>query len=241
MAKIIINADDFGISDKFDQAILSLIEKDFLLSTSVVVEDGIKPNKVAKLKYLAKNKKASIGLHFKYDNFSKNRDSNINDYKLIAKNLREQFNHFIELFQTKPTHLDKHNWEQTYIERKVMCDFAIYKSIPIRLHQRSDFFQVYTKKYQDKIKFTDRQYNLSSKKYGLTAIKKDINDLKKNSYICEVIAHPGFYDHRFDGTKYGTTLNENREEDYQKVIQLNTFLKKNGMETSSFLDFEKSS
>jgi predicted glycoside hydrolase/deacetylase ChbG (UPF0249 family) len=235
MAKIIINADDFGISNQFDEAILDLIKKNYLRSTSVIISDEVNLDHAKKLKQLAQSKKISIGLHFVHEKHPNEKKITTDNHKLIQQKLEEQYKNFINLFQTNPSHLDKHNWDQNGVERRLMCELAIEKNIPLRLHRQNGFF--YETKYQYQIKLADRQYNLSSNKYGLRAIKKDINELKNNDDVCEAICHPGFYDHRYDGTKFGTNLNKNREQEYKKVIRLNNFLRKNGISISSFLDF----
>ncbi len=68
MKNLIINADDFGYSKVFNQKILELIEKDFVTSTSVMVEciDGEQRRQVEKLIELSNTHNVSVGLHIDF-------------------------------------------------------------------------------------------------------------------------------------------------------------------------------
>jgi len=107
--KIIINADDFGISNKVNEAILDLIKKDCLFSVSVLMREKINKKEINEL--IKVKEKISIGLHFEY-NQKKPED---NTYQKIKEALDKQYERFIATFWEKPEHIDKHNREQSEI------------------------------------------------------------------------------------------------------------------------------
>ena len=65
---LIINADDFGMSEIFNEVILDLIKKDLICSTTVMI-DRVTDNQKEQfneLITLSNNKNLSIGLHLEF-------------------------------------------------------------------------------------------------------------------------------------------------------------------------------
>ena len=69
MKKIIINADDFGMSRVFNEIILDLLAKEFIKSTSVLVTRGLNDqlDQIERLKEIMEQKDISVGLHLESD------------------------------------------------------------------------------------------------------------------------------------------------------------------------------
>ncbi|HRX63502.1 MAG TPA: ChbG/HpnK family deacetylase [Candidatus Absconditabacterales bacterium] len=229
MIKVIINADDFGISDKFDEAILELLENKQITSTTVLVRGCKNKQNINRLMELKKKNNVSIGLHFKING--------IDDYNAIMNELNKQYNSFKNIFGIEPSHIDKHNRENNKNEVRVMCDFAIEHNLPIRLYTRGKYFKTYEDEYKNKIIMTDKLYNITSNNYGIKVIKEKIQN-DHNDEIWEVICHPGFFDNKYEPAKWGTELNKRREKDYEDVIELSKYLKEKNIKTISFLDLK---
>src|SRR3989344_6671871 len=99
MIKLIINADDFGYSPVFNEKILDLLDKDFIKSTTVLINRVSKDQdlQIKRLVSLCKTKKISVGLHTEFD------------LKLpLRQQIREQYDKFISIFGLQPSHLDIH-------------------------------------------------------------------------------------------------------------------------------------
>jgi len=229
MIKVIITADDFGISDRFDSAIIDLMKKWSLSSVSVMVKTLSKQ----KIKELIQFRNTiSIGLHFEY---IINSESD-NNYGRIHKEIEKQNSKFIEIFWFSPAYINKHNREQSEIEIKVLCDFAINKDIPVRLHTRWEFFETYNKLYKWKLKITDEIYNLRSKIYWIEKFWKDIKVSKRWQNIFEIISHPWFFDKDYKSDIYGSKLNIERESDYKNTIKIADMLRKEWIQMISFIE-----
>ena len=68
MTKLIINADDFGMSAVFDEKILELLEREYMKSTSVLVNRLSKnEHRVRALYGLSRTHKVGVGLHVDLD------------------------------------------------------------------------------------------------------------------------------------------------------------------------------
>ncbi|MDA3814885.1 MAG: ChbG/HpnK family deacetylase [Patescibacteria group bacterium] len=61
MNKLIVNADDYGISSKFNSGIIELIEKEVVTSTTVMVKRNFV--EAGKLMSVIKKYNISVGLH----------------------------------------------------------------------------------------------------------------------------------------------------------------------------------
>jgi len=227
MVYFIINADDYWISDRFDEAIIDLIEKEYLYSISIIVRNISQKSINRILPYFPK---ISPGLHFEY----KQKEPEDDEYANIRKELEIQYQKFFDIFGIYPTHLDKHNREKSENEIKVICDFAIENKIPIRLYTRGKKFEIFEKNYKDKIRLTDFLYNIWAKNYWLKRIKSDIKDKTNSNQIYEVICHPGFFDPEYDSELNETQMNKKRAEDYKKIVQLWALLKKEKLKIVSF-------
>ena len=125
MIKLIINADDFGYSKVFNEKILDLLEKDFIKSTTVLVNwiTDEQKEQIQRLKKLNTQKNISIGLHVE----SKSRAESILDQKEIAR----QYELFKKIFGFGPSHVDVHKFIESSDEA---TKFADEHNLPIRNH-----------------------------------------------------------------------------------------------------------
>lgn len=213
MKKVIINADDFGMSRIFNDVILELLEKDLIKSTSVLVNREIEKqvDQLEELRELFRKKDISVGLHFESDPKEQ-------DFNKLAENIEKQNEAFINYFRFNPTHIDKHKQVYSEEEAKVMVDFAIHNKIFIR-NSSSGHIQ----KYKDDIKTIN---------HTIFLLETDINNVKdellnkiKEDEVVEIITHPGKFD-----PECKSSLNQDREKDYQKIINIVPFLKENNIE-----------
>ncbi len=93
--KLIINADDYGLSDKFNKGIIELADKKIISSTSVLIDEQyINPEGIMR-------HSASIGLHLNISDSLKKSG--------IEREIKRQIKKFEILFGKPPSHLDGHN------------------------------------------------------------------------------------------------------------------------------------
>ncbi len=184
MKKVIINADDFGMSNIFNEVILELLEEDFIKSTSVLVlrNRGVDSQSVQfeKLKILFRQKDISVGLHFELNEEEK-------DYKKISENIEYQKDVFVKCLGFSPTHIDKHKKVYSQEEAEAMISFAVKNNIYIR-----SCFDDFKDTLQDKIMTSMHVVTLIEEEIeGLESVLA--NKLSDNEAL-EIVAHPGKFD-----------------------------------------------
>lgn len=136
---IIINADDFGISESVNQAIVDLYKKEVLSSTTLLVDT---PYAKAAAD-LAKRDKIPVGLHFNLTlhnefftgrgDFERKLLKGKVKLSYVRAELERQYQKMLD-FGLTPTHLDSHqhihSWPQIF---PILALFARKKKIPLRL------------------------------------------------------------------------------------------------------------
>jgi len=168
MAKLIVNADDFGYSTLFNKRILELMTRGYVTSTTVMVNwiDEHQKDQVNTLISLAK--KVSIGLHLEFLD---------NNYQA---QIQPQWDKFVKLFKRKPSHIDIHKThKEAYL---IVSDFCKKRDIPCRNH---GVLSPGTKSTREKY------YN--GTKSDVETIKNWLRTLKKDEFY-EILFHPGYYD-----------------------------------------------
>lgn len=180
--KIIINADDYGLSKKFNSGILELIEKGIVTSTTVMVNKPfIKP------KDLLKQKNISIGLHL----------------ELILdtpeKAIRDQLEKFRKMFGVPPSHLDGHRYYHLLPGNflKVLKIAKKFK-LPVRSASSADRKVMKDLGIKTPNRFVSWHPDRKDK------LLKDLGETKDE--ITELLCHPGYFD-----TKSKTSYNRQRE------------------------------
>ena len=130
MIKLIINADDFGSSAIFNEKIIDLLERDYVKSTTVLVDrvTEIQQGQISRLINLYQDKRISIGLHLDFDNS-----------KPALNQIKSQYKKFVSIFGFEPTHLDVHKprSEETL---KIVIKFAENKNFlePNKFNARNE-------------------------------------------------------------------------------------------------------
>ena len=197
MIKLIINADDFGMSKIFNEKILELLKKKFIKSTSVMINrlTDDQDKQIKKLIKLYDRKKISIGLHLEFDL-----------ERPLRTQIQEQYQKFTSIFGFKPTHLDIHKFP-TIDMVKSLNNFAEKYNLAVR-----------NMNLKSKTKQTSHIAFLP-KKLDIDEIKSFIQNMK-DGYSYELITHPGEYD-----PNCTSTLNEKRKIEYENIIAIQDFLK----------------
>ena len=214
MTKLIINADDFGYSKVFNEKILDLLEKEFIKSTTVLVNwiTDEQKDQIHRLKKLNTQKNISAGLHVE----SKSKTESILDQKEIAR----QYELFKKLFGFEPSHLDVHKFIESSGEA---TKFANEHNLPIRNHGQKNI----------KTKNTPQPFLYFKEKYcefNWPEMNKFLTQMQVGGTY-ELCVHPGEYD-----PNSTTTINESREKDYQGVIELQPVLKEKNIINISYND-----
>lgn len=207
MKKLIINADDFGMSKLFNKKILELFEEGSLTSTSVMIH-SITPNQyeqVEKLKSLKKSRDISVGLHVDFKNES------------FKEQIQEQHKLFIDIFGFEPTHIDLH--KGTYLQNgyPIIIEYCSKKNIPCKNYGINKGKAIMTK----------------AEVFAVTGlIWDDIEDWLKRIednqvYLLEF--HPGYYD-----TNCPTKYNKVREVDAKLIEKLAGYSEKYNFKLVSY-------
>lgn len=196
--RIIINADDYGLSKNFNKGVLYCAKKRLITSTTVMVNRShVDRGPIIKMKEL------SIGLHLEF-----NGGLSINN---IKRTVREQYNKFLKIFNKKPSHLDGH--------KGCLINYKILKEA-IRLAQkegfaiRSDQLEQNKQIKRAKVKTTDSGLMWITHRKP-SEIMNDLYKLQGGTY--ELICHPGYYDPQSD-----SSLNKERENDI-KFLECSEF------------------
>jgi len=214
MKKLIINADDFGSSRVFNDKILELLEKGFIKSTTVMV-GRLNEAMHAQIKKLNSIKGISIGLHFE-----------LNLSKPLTKQMTLQYNKFMGVFGFPPSHIDMHI---PFADREKAKDPAIIQTlngfaerhvIPVRNHGVPANVKQTTHPA-----FHNETFTLV-----IEEIEAFLATIKEGE-SAELITHPGDYD-----PESKSSLNKERKDDFDKIIQLQPILHKLGITNISYLE-----
>ena len=120
--KIIFNADDLGMGKDIDRGILLAATENLIQSVSVSVINGLSKEVVSRYREHPGFEKLSVGLHlnlteglpltetFKGCNsaFKLLAAEDSLDEKILYEEMKSQFEHFINLFNEVPCHIDCH-------------------------------------------------------------------------------------------------------------------------------------
>ena len=100
MVPLTINADDFGMSNVFNDFIIELLVNERMISTTVMVKRISKAQKlrIQHLRFIKETLDISEGLQVEFTN----------DQHL--EQIQDQYRKFIDLFESAPSHMDVHKW-----------------------------------------------------------------------------------------------------------------------------------
>lgn len=212
MKYLIINADDFGISEVFNEQILNLIQNNHIKSTTVMVNriDIIKQNhQLIHLSNLKHNFGISVWLHLEFLNES------------FEHQIQRQYDIFVDLFWFEPSHIDLHKLAYIEDSYKYIEEFCITNKLPMRN------LWIYS---EDVIMTTNRAFSGTGK--SIEEISARIENLVYND-VQEILFHPWAYD-----PDCKSTLNKDRELDTNNALLLGDILVKNNINVINYYDFK---
>lgn len=168
MKSLIINADDFGYSTVFNDAILALAKKGFISSTTVMVNwvTGEQASQVKQLVELTESHNLSVGLHFEFTDGE----------------LERQFEKFVSIFGFKPSHIDLHKSMHLEAAYPTIVEFCRKHQLPCRNEGVPTDGVVKT-----------HNAVLSGTAMSLDELKTTIRNFKDGESY-EILLHPGMYD-----------------------------------------------
>ncbi|OGL60962.1 hypothetical protein A2752_00505 [Candidatus Uhrbacteria bacterium RIFCSPHIGHO2_01_FULL_46_23] len=206
---LIINADDFGMSQIFNEVILDLIRNDLICSTTVMI-DRVTDNQKEQfdeLIALSKSKNLSVGLHLEFIG---------SDY---PSQIKSQYQKFKDVLGFNPSHIDIHKAHSLMNSFSDVAEFCRKNNLPLRnsgvLHEG--------------IKTTSAEAFFGSIA-DFEKIKEWIKTFENGKYY-EILFHPGKFD-----SSCKSSLNKDRERDVEHIKNLNTILDENNIKVVSYLD-----
>jgi predicted glycoside hydrolase/deacetylase ChbG (UPF0249 family) len=138
MKYLIVNGDDFGETPGVTAGILEAHASGILTSTSMLVTT---PFAEAAAKAAAEFAGLSVGLHLCLTDHTERLVIDPGDRQACRSELRKQFDHFLELVQASPTHLDSHhNVHRDPRLEPLFLDLAEEHSLPMREHSPVRYF-----------------------------------------------------------------------------------------------------
>lgn len=206
MKYLIINADDFGMSEVFNEVILDLLAKKQILSTTVMVNRVTKKQdaQFAVLRsYTGSN--VSVGLHVEFTS---------DDYKT---QINSQFTLFKKLLDISPSHIDVHKVHSMMDCLPTVTEFCKKHDLPMRNSGR----------VSEGVISPDAEAFFGSIA-DFSKIESWIKTFEDNNYY-EILFHPG----RFD-PDCKSSLNKDRARDVIHIEKLNLLLKENDIALASY-------
>lgn len=209
---LIINADDFGMSQIFNDVILDLIRKDLIRSTTVMINRVTDNQKeqFGELIALSKNKNLSIGLHLEFKE---------NDY---PSQIKSQYQKFKEILGFNPSHIDIHKEHSLMDSFSDVAKFCRKNNLPLRNMRNSGALH-------EGIKTTSSEAFFGSIA-DFAKIEEWIKTFEDEKYY-ELLFHPGKFD-----PSCKSSLNKDRERDVEHIKNLNNILEENNIKVVSYLD-----
>jgi predicted glycoside hydrolase/deacetylase ChbG (UPF0249 family)/pimeloyl-ACP methyl ester carboxylesterase len=197
--KIIITADDYGMSESFDKGIIELASLKYLSSIGVMVNRIKSSNSITILKEVSLKNNISIGLHLEFMT---------KDFK---KEIDSQLNRFNGFFSNLPSYVDVHKGIKFKDSFPIIIDYALKYKIPFRNHGIED-------KCKD-LRQTSVPFYFGTGKKAIEII----NWIEGTPFssIIELVFHPGYQDKNSK-----SSLNIEREADMNTIKLLQKKLKK---------------
>jgi predicted glycoside hydrolase/deacetylase ChbG (UPF0249 family) len=135
---LIVNADDFGLSEGVNAGIIEAHEHGIVSSASLMVR---RPGVAQAAEYARRSKSLCVGIHIDLGEWSYRNDEWVPLYEVVsahslaavAEEVRWQIGEFCELLGKPPTHVDSH--QHVHTEQAVQAIFeevAVELSVPLR-------------------------------------------------------------------------------------------------------------
>ncbi len=246
--KLIINADDFGISLGTNYGIVEAYKNGCVSSTTMMMNQS---GTEEAMKLLKENRGLGVGIHFvlsKGEPLVKGHKSIVNedgifikDYKKlmvadedeIEREFRAQFERFLS-FGEKPTHIDSHHHVHAVPPvKRVVEKLAREHDLPVRTVSQN--MKLYDSFLEKDIKTNDGFVgsffgdNMTVEKL----IEYIESEYKAGREVVEVMCHPSFIDPEIF---YGSSYNTARINEYKILTseKLKNYIKDNNIELVTF-------
>lgn len=210
---LIINADDFGLTEEVSLAIVNALKKHAITDTNVVTTSEYSKKSLLLAK---KENILSMGIHLNLeigDSLYYGREMSFLNrligtdqyYKIIENEFNEQIE-YLSRFGVELTHLTYHkniinNYEMVNIVKRI----ALERNVPVRRIMSEKFNKVLI---QEDILMCDAKLINTSNDYS----KQELNRLllkAQNSCTSELVCHPGFVSKNLFGLSSMTYTREN--------------------------------
>ena len=170
--RIIINADDFGLSLLFNKGILELAQKEIISSVSVMINRNF-----VEAGAIEKFNKISLGLHLELSS------------RTTKEEIEDQIKKFVKEFKKLPSHLDGHNHcHLTLNNLPLVIKVAKQYKLPVRSHFDLD------RQYIRKNNVKTPQSFISWHPRRREDLFKTLKSIKIKTTVIELVCHPGYYD-----------------------------------------------
>src|SRR5262245_25241994 len=137
--RLIVNADDFGLSPAVNRGIIEAHERGIVTSTSLMVNHGA--SSIAALEWARGNSSLGVGLHVDLGEwFCRGGEwlplyevVPLDDAAAVATAVRDQLDRFRQLVGRNPTHVDSHQHVHCKgAAREVTIALAVELGVPLR-------------------------------------------------------------------------------------------------------------
>ncbi|HSL50718.1 MAG TPA: ChbG/HpnK family deacetylase [Candidatus Deferrimicrobiaceae bacterium] len=186
MKFLIINGDDFGYGPGVNRGIVELHDRGVLTSAGLMVNT---PGTGEAVALAATRPRLSLGLHVNFTNEAQ-RLVEFDDPEVCRRELRRQFDRFVDLIGRLPTHLDSHQ----HVHRRPRClpsflELAEEHGLPLRDRAPVTFKGGF---------YAQWEYGVSQpEKVSFDALTSIVStELGRGIY--ELAVHPGYHDVRVE-------------------------------------------
>jgi len=217
MIKLIITADDFGYTKRFNKMILELIREGSVTSTSVMIDeiDESQKEQLAELIQLSKERPVSVGLHMYFKSIE------------FQNEIKRQYEKFLDVFGFQPSHIDIHKPDYLKDAYPIIQEFCRQKEIPYK--NLSKYKEVKMDLSGKLITTKDSSFDGTEKSFH--EINEWLSGLDDGLHV--ITFHPGYYD-----PESASSLNKQREADAQNAREVKKHLADYNMEPASFYDLK---
>ncbi|RYG60462.1 MAG: ChbG/HpnK family deacetylase [Alphaproteobacteria bacterium] len=251
MKKLIINADDFGLTDGVCRGIVELLELGAIRDTTAMM--AVEGSVTRALAHGAREMGAVMGLHLQLTSgvplcaaedvpslvrpdgrFKDKLELGGVDPAQVRLEWERQVDVFVDSFGFLPTHLDSHHSVHDVGElAEIYLELAVLMGIPVR---RGHVRALEGQRQEFGVQGTDAVVNAwTGRGLGVGALKTQIVAAADGYDVVEVVAHPGYSDERL---REVSSLNDRREADLQDLRALHAegWVAANGFILASYGD-----
>lgn len=218
MKKVILNVDDFGLTDGVNQAVFKLHEIGVVNSTTALVNS---PAFITGIEEAQKYPNLKIGIHLTIDLFNaeiyhpslcdknlKFHTSKTHDLKrpldsnVVYQEWKSQIDKFIKITGMKPSHIDSHHHAHVFNSDANIAVTLLAKeyNLPVRQHKTTDYISICNGDFYDS-------------GVSFESLKNAIEELlASDGQYLDVMMHPAFVT---DELKEISSYNTMREKEYE--------------------------